>query len=124
MANITYCLVVNFDEQLSDEVMSDVQTYLSNVEHIFNSALTGIPSHSILGITLAPDQKQVSETKAIVSEVFSRIERIKQENKEANQDWGPVEQKAHERILEGSTRNVSGEEFLSWLSDLEQGRDV
>lgn len=124
IANITHHLVVNFDEQLSDEVMSEVQTYLSHVEHIFDSVLTGIPSWSILGITLTPDQRQVSETKAIVSEVFSRIEEIKQENEEANQDWGPVEQKAYERIQEGSTKNISGEEFLSWLSDLEQDRDV
>jgi hypothetical protein len=40
---------------------------------------------------------------------------------EANQNWGAVEQKAYERITEGSDRkNVPAEEILSWLSDLEQ----
>lgn len=77
-----------------------------------------------LGTPLAPDQKQVSETKAVISDVLSRIDRIKQENEEAKQDWGPVEEKAYERLLEGSTKNVSAQEFLNWLSELEQGHDV
>ena len=81
-------------------------------------------SESILGITLASDQKQVSETKAVISDVLSRIDRIKHENEEAKKDWGAVEEKAYERLLEGSTKNVSAQEFLNWLSELEQGHDV
>jgi hypothetical protein len=77
-----------------------------------------------LGITLAPDPKQVSETKAVISDVLSRIEKIKQENEEAKQDWGSVEQNAYDRLREGSTKNISREQFLSWLSGLEQGHDV
>jgi hypothetical protein len=59
------------------------------------------------GITLAPDQKQVSETKAVISDVLSRLEKIKQENEEAKQDWGSVEQNAYDRLREGSTKNLS-----------------
>jgi len=77
-----------------------------------------------LGITLAPDPKQVSETKAVISDVLSRLEKIKQENDEAKQDWGSVEQNAYDRLREGSTKNISREQFLSWLSGLEQGHDV
>jgi hypothetical protein len=43
---------------------------------------------------------------------------------EAKQDWGTVEQNAYERMLEGSVKNISGKEFLDWLSELEQGQDV
>jgi hypothetical protein len=57
-----------------------------------------------LGITLAPDPKQVSETKAVISDVLSRLEKIKQENDEAKQDWGSVEQNAYDRLREGSTK--------------------
>jgi hypothetical protein len=52
------------------------------------------------------------------------IAALTQENEEAKQDWGPVEEKAYERLLEGSTKNVSAQEFLNWLSELEQGHDV
>ncbi len=37
-----------------------------------------------MGITQALDQKQVSETKAVISDVLSRLEKIKQENEYAN----------------------------------------
>jgi len=60
-----------------------------------------------LGITLAPDQKQVSETKPVISDVLSRIEKIKQESEEAKQNWGSVEQNAYDRLLEGSTKHLS-----------------
>ncbi|MCL1472230.1 hypothetical protein [Argonema antarcticum] len=66
-------------------------------------------------------QQSADSVIAVRSDVFLSIENIKQENEEANQDWGAVEQKAYERILEDSSRNISGEEFLSWLSELEQG---
>ena len=64
-------------------------------------------------------QQSADSLIAVTSDVFLSIEKIRQENEEANQDWGTVEQKAYERILEDSTGNVSGEEFLSWLSELE-----
>ena len=59
----------------------------------------------------------------MIADILSSIEKIKQENEAASQDWGVVEQNAYERILEGSNKNVSGGEFLSWLSELEQGND-
>jgi hypothetical protein len=68
-------------------------------------------SESNFGITLAPDQKQVSETKAVISDVLSRIEKIKQEKEEAKQDWGSVEQNAYDRLREGSTKHLSEKEI-------------
>lgn len=123
IANIAHHVIVSFGEQLP-ELLPAIETSLSTFVSVLDTALNSIPSQPILGITLAPDQKQVSETKAVISDVFSKIDRIKQENKEAKQDWGPVEKKAHERLLEGSTKNVSAQEFLNWLSELEQGHDV
>jgi hypothetical protein len=74
-------------------------------------------------------ESSVSELQSTVQvtplpNLASTIDRIKQENEEAKQDWGPVEEKAYERLLEGSTKNVSAQEFLNWLSELEQGHDV
>jgi hypothetical protein len=124
IASAAHYLILNFNEYLPDDLINDIKQGLSTMVGVFDAALTSMPSGSTLGISLAPDQKQVSETKSLISDVFSRIEKIKQENEEASQEWGAVEQNAYERILEGSNRNVSGEEFLSWLSELEQGNDV
>ena len=62
-------------------------------------------------MTFAPNQKQVSETKAVISDVLSRREKIKQENEEAKQDWGSVEQNAYDRLREGTTKNLSEKEI-------------
>lgn len=124
ITSIAHHLVLTFNEQLPDNLIIGIGECLTNINHAFDAALTSVPSVSILGISLAPDQKQVSETKATISDVFSRLDKIKQENEEASQDWGAVEQNAYERILEGSNRNVPGGEFLNWLSELEQGNDV
>lgn len=125
MANVVHHLVISFEEQhLPEKLLDAIEEVLPAIENQLNDALTKLPRESILGISLAPDKNQISETKAVVSDILSRIDKIKQENEEASKDWGTVEQNAYERILEGSTKNVSGEQFLSWLSDLEQGRDV
>lgn len=124
LASICHYFIVNFEEHLTDDVISNIESFLIMIGSAFDAALTSIPSNSILGITLAPDQKQVSETKALIADILSSIEKIKQENEEASKDWSVVEQNAYERILEGSNKNVSGGEFLSWLSELEQGNDV
>jgi hypothetical protein len=123
IANIAHHVLVSFGEQLP-ELLPAIETSLSLFVSVLDTALNSMPSEPILGITLAPDQKQVSETKAIISDILSRIDRIKQENEEAKQDWGSVEEKAYERLLEGSSKNVSAQEFLTWLSELEQGHDV
>lgn len=123
IANLAHHVLVSFGEQLP-ELLPAIETSLSLFASVLDTALNSMPSEPILGITLAPDQKQVSETKAVISEILSRIDRIKQENEEAKQDWGPVEEKAYERLLEGSNKNVSAQEFLNWLSELEQGHDV
>ena len=123
IANIAHHVLISFGEQLP-ELLPAIETSLPAFAIVLDMALNSMPSESILGITLAPDQKQVSETKAVISDVLSRIDRIKQENEEAKQDWGPVEEKAYERLLEGSTKNVSAQKFLNWLSELEQGHDV
>jgi hypothetical protein len=123
IANIAHHVLISFGEQLP-ELLPAIETSLPAFATVLDMALNSMPSESILGITLAPDQKQVSETKAVISDVLSRIDKIKQENEEAKQDWGPVEEKAYERLLEGSTKNVSAQEFLNWLSELEQGHDV
>ncbi|MFE1745142.1 hypothetical protein [Coleofasciculus sp. H7-2] len=124
VVNIVDYLVFELGEQLSNDTIRVFIRVLSSIIITIDMVLTGMPDKPAFGITLTPDQKQVSETKSRISDLLSRLEKINQENEEASKDWGRVEQNAYERILEGSTKNVSGEEFLSWLSDLEQGCDV
>lgn len=124
LASVAHHFVVNLNEQLPDDLINAIEKLLKDIGKSIDRALTNVPIETILGITLAPDQKQFSETKAVIADVLSRIEKIKQENKEASQDWSAVEQNAYERITEDSNKNVSGKEFLDWLSKLEQGNDV
>lgn len=124
VVSVAQYAIITLDEQLPDELMNGIETLLTSIEDTLDLALTRLPSGSIFGISLAPDQKQISETKAMISDIHSRIEEIKQENEQAGEDGVTVEQNPYERILEGSSNNVSGEEFLSWLSDLDQECDV
>lgn len=43
---------------------------------------------------------------------------------ETEEDWGLAEQNAYTRMMETRHQNISGEVFLDWLSELEQGKDV
>lgn len=43
---------------------------------------------------------------------------------ETEEDWGLAEYNAYVRMRETSHQNISGEVFLDWLSELEQGKDV
>jgi uncharacterized coiled-coil protein SlyX len=124
VVNIVEHLAFELEEHLNNDMIDVFIRVFSSTIITIDMILTGMPDKPAFGITLTPDQKQVSETKSRISDLLSRLEKIKHENEEASKDWGTVEQNAYERILEGSTKNVFGEEFLSWLSDLEQGRDV
>lgn len=120
--NIVYCELEN--ENTPEEFIPDVAGYLSTMNKMLDSLLTSVPQEPVLGITLAPDQKQFSETKAMISKVESRLEEIRRENREAQEDWGLAEQNAYERMLEGSYQSVPVEDFLDWLSELKRGEDV
>lgn len=111
-------------EYLFTEIVDLIQEALPDVEGILDSVLTLLPEEPMFGIVLTPDQKQISSTRATISDVLSKIEQIKEENKEAEKDWGAVEQNAYKRLLEGSHDKVSGEEFLNWLSEFEQGNEL
>ncbi len=56
--------------------------------------------------------------------MMSELEEIQREDEEAEQDWGRAEQKAYDRLQEGSSQNIPVEEFLDWLAELERGNDV
>ncbi|MGK7944057.1 MAG: hypothetical protein AB4058_06280, partial [Microcystaceae cyanobacterium] len=49
---------------------------------------------------------------------------VEQENQESEEDWGIAEQNAYERLSEESSQNVPAGEFLEWLTELEEGKDV
>lgn len=124
-ASIIYCELEN-DNAPGELIphIPNILDYLAVTSKAMDSLLTMVPQEPVLGITLTPDQKQFSETKSMISKVTFRLEEIQRENREAEEDWGLVEQNAYERMLEGSDQNVPVEEFLDWLSELKQGKDV
>jgi hypothetical protein len=123
-ANIANHLVNTFDVSLSDELLVSISLTLEHLIEMFDNALNSIPNISILGITLSPDQKQVSETKSLISGTLAKIDKIKQEIAEGYEDWGAAEQSAYERLTDDNTDFVSGEELLNWIERLEAGEDV
>jgi hypothetical protein len=121
IANIAHHFITNLEEQLNEELTENIEIFLQEFGAALDAALNTIPHEPILGITVAPDLRQISESKSVIANLLSTIGKIKEENEEAKQDWGAVEQKAYERISEGSNqKNVPAEEILSWLSALEQ----
>jgi hypothetical protein len=124
IANIANHVVITFDVRLPDELLHTISQTLEQLIEMFDAALSNIPSISILGITLSPDQKQISETKSLISGTLAKIDKIKQEIAEGYEDWGAAEQSASERIMDDNTDFVSGEEILGWIERLEAGEDV
>jgi hypothetical protein len=124
-ASIVNCELENDNtpEQMLDMIPT-VGEHLASISESMDVLLTAVPQEPVLGITLAPDQKQFSETKSMISKIISRLEEIKREDEEAEQDWGRAEQKAYDRLQEGSSQNIPVEEFLDWLAELERGNDV
>jgi hypothetical protein len=49
--------------------------------------------------------------------------RIKNQN-QLDLEWGLVEQNALERLSEDGVEFIPATEFLNWLSELEQGREI
>ncbi len=124
IANIANHVVNTFDIRLPDELLDTISYALEHLIEMFDAALNDIPNISILGITLSPDQKQVSETKSLISRTLAKIDKIKQEIAEGYEDWGAAEQSASERLMDDNTDFVSGEEILDLIERLEAGEDV
>jgi hypothetical protein len=116
-------LVSSLGSKLPDNCISTYEKHIGTTEETLSSILCHIPSSlTIFGISLNPDQRQISETKATIADIHSKLELIK--DSDGENDWGMVEQNAYERMQESRTDNVSGEEFLNWLSSVEQGCGV
>jgi len=124
IANIANHVVNTFDVRLPDELLDTTTHALEHLIEMFDNALNSIPNISILGITLSPDQKQVSETKSLISGTLAKIDKIKQEIAEGYEDWGAAEQSAYERLTDDSTDFVSGAEVMDWIEQLKTGADV
>jgi hypothetical protein len=71
-------LVSSLGSKLPYESISSLEYYINTAEESLDTILSSVPSSAnILGITLNPDQKQISETKAILSDTCAMFERIK-----------------------------------------------
>jgi len=124
IANIANHVVNTFDVRLPDDFLDLLAKGLEHLIEMFDNALNSIPNISILGITLSPDQKQVSETKSLISGTLAKIDKIKQDIAEGYEDWGAAEQSAYERLTDDSTDFVSGAEVMDWIEQLKTGADV
>jgi hypothetical protein len=105
-------------------ILQKMVDFFTEMSQELDFLMTNIPRETVLGITLAPDQKQFSETKAMIAKILARLEERRQEEQEAEKDWGKAEQSAYERMQEESQPNIPVEEFLDWLDRLERGDDV
>jgi hypothetical protein len=121
--NAINCLVSSLDSELLGEYISTFEKHISTTEETLSTILLHVSSSlTVFGISLNPDQRQISETKATIAGIHSQLELIK--DADGENDWGMVEKNAYERMQENRTDNVSGEEFLNWLSSVEQGCEV
>jgi hypothetical protein len=125
IAGIINCELDNdYPLEIIISILQKMGDRLTVMSQIMDFLLTNVPSETILGITLAPDQKQFSETKATIAKILSRLEERRQEEQEAEKDWGKAEQSAYERMQVETQQNIPVEEFLDWLDRLERGDDV
>ena len=126
-SNIANYFIEEHHSTLSEELdnfLPNLCGYLEIINDACDTFLTFCPKEPVLGISLAPDQKQISETKAMIAKTISRLQEIQDDNKIAEEDWGLAEQNAYTRMMETRHQNIPGEVFLDWLSELEQGKDV
>jgi hypothetical protein len=127
ISNIVNYFIEEHHSTLSEELdnfLPNLCGYLETTNDACDTFLTFCPKEPVLGISLAPDQKQISETKAMIAKTISRLQEIQDDNKIAEEDWGLAEQNAYTRMMETRHQNIPGEVFLDWLSELEQGKDV
>lgn len=127
ISNITYYFLEEYNNNLLEEIdglIPKLCHYLVDMNKACDTFLTFVPQESVLGISLAPDQKQISDTKAMIAKLLLRLKEVQTDNKTAEEDWGLAEQNAYTRMMETRHQNIPGEVFLDWLSELEQGKDV
>ena len=125
-SNITYYFLEEYNNNRLEEidVIPKLCQYLVEMNKACDKFLTFVPQESVLGISLTPDQKQISDTKAMIAKLLFRLKEVQTDNKTAEEHWGLAEQNAYTRMMETRHQNIPGEVFLDWLSELEQGKDV
>jgi hypothetical protein len=127
ISNIVNYFIEEHHSTLSEELddfLPNLCGYLETTNDGCDTFLTFCPKEPVLGISLAPDQKQISETKAMIAKLLFRLKEVQTDNEIAGKDSGFAEQNAYTRMMENSHQNVPAEVFLDWLSELEQGKDV
>ena len=127
IANIANYFIEEHHSTLSEEIddfLPNLCGCLLSTNDACDTFLIFCPKEPVLGISLGPDQKQISETKAMIAKTISRLQEIQDDNKIAEEDWGLAEQNAYTRMMETRHQNIPGEVLLDWLSELEQGKDV
>jgi hypothetical protein len=118
-------VVIRCDVLTPEELLDLMTLNLENLTEMFDKAINSSPSNiSVMGLTLAPDQRQISEARSLISFTHSKIDKIRQEIAEGYIDWGKAEQSALERLMDDNTDFVSGEEMFDWIERLEAGEDV
>jgi hypothetical protein len=102
-SNIANYFIEEHHSTLSEELddfFPKLCGYLEIINDACDTFLTFCPKEAVLGISLAPDQKQISETKAMIAKTISRLQELQDDNKVANKDLEFTSQNAYARMLE------------------------
>ncbi len=109
---------------MPDELLNSINQALVSILSMIDKALIDIPNTSFFGVTLTLDQRQISETKSLISCTLAKIDKIKQEIVEGDSDWGAAERLALERLTDDNIDFTSGKEMFDWIEHFEAGEDV
>ena len=83
-----------------DDFLPNLCGYLLSTNDACDTFLIFCPKEPVLGISLAPDQKQTSETKAMIAETISRLQEIRNDDKITHTDLEFTSQNAYLQMLE------------------------
>lgn len=103
ISNIVNYFIEEHHSTLSEELdnfLPNLCGYLETTNDTCDTFLTFCPKEPVLGISLAPDQKQISETKAMIAKTISRLQEIQNGNKVAHKDLEFTSQNTYAQILE------------------------
>jgi hypothetical protein len=102
-SNIANYFIEEHHSTLSEELddfFPNICGYLEIINDTCDTFLTFCSKEPVLGISLAPDQKQISETKAMIAKAISQLQEIQNGNKVAHKDLEFTSQNAYAQILE------------------------
>lgn len=77
---VAHELVSELGDYLPDEVIEFIDGILPYLEDILDIVPSALSEEPILGVSLVPDPRQISEAKGKIADVLNRVEKLKLQN--------------------------------------------